>query len=216
MVYSSKVYRSQGASAQVIASGGTLSLEAGAALNFGANVGVSGFPYSVPLGAHLFGARELSSAESITSGSTAPTYFFGGLLLTDTTPALTLTSSGDQSFYLNWASANVDAIKLPPIAMPEGLSTAGGLMIELKGEVVGTASAADAAQCFDIRCWSGIGDTEMGATHPNFTSAPTWKGIRLSSADLTTGSLNITLVPQTHAARPIRVYDMRARFNKTA
>jgi hypothetical protein len=217
--YQSKVYRSQGSSALVVASGGSLQLEPGAQVTGLGAAGVlpgniaSG---TIDLGPHLFAGREAASGETVSSGSTAPAYFFGGFILPDTSPAFTLTSSGDQSFYLNWTSANTDGLKLPPIAMPADLSTAGGMSIDLYGESVGTATAADAKSCFDVRCWAGIGDTEMGATHPDFSSAPSWQSITIASGDLTTTVLNVTLVPQAHAGRAIRLYSMRARYTRTS
>ena len=203
MTFNSKVYRKQGGAEQVVASGGTVTFEPGST--------VAGFPYTYPLGPWLFSARQLASGETLTTG-------IGPAIITSSAdnPQLGLTSSGDQSMYLSWASAQVAAIKLAPIAMPEGLSTAGGFVVELKGESIGTATAADAAAGFDIRCWSGVGDTEMGATHPNFTSSPSWKGVRIASGDITTGPLNVTLVPSAHAGRAIRLYDARIRFNRTS
>lgn len=215
----SKVHKTQGASAIVVASGGTIDVQGGGHIN--AASGRITQPGSlakgyVDLGPYLVNARELSSAESLVTGSSGDP-LFGGLLsggATGTTPALALTSSGDQSFYLDWASANVDAIKLPPIFMPGDMSTAGGLTIGLYGETVGSATAADAKQCFDIRAWMDIGDTEMGATHPDFTSTPGLKQITLASGDVSTGILNLTLVPQAHAGRAIRLYGGRIDYTK--
>lgn len=229
LTYQPKVYREQNASALVVASGGTIRTEPGGVISGATATGSFVFATgeiessdlkgnlasgTIPLGAHLFAARELASAETLSSGSTAPTLFFGGLLLSDTTPSLNLVSSGDQAFYLNWASANVDGIKLPPVAMPADLATAGGLSVDLFGESVGTATAADAKAAFDVRAWAGVGDTEMGATHPDFTSTPGWQTVSIASGDLTTNVLNLTLVPEAHAGRAIRLYDMRIRYTR--
>ena len=212
--YQTKVYRKQGGNEMVVASGGTLTLEAGAVMS---GLGLAGVlpgnlaQGTIPLGQHLFAARQLASAETLSTGVTAI------ITASADSPQLALTSSGDQSLYLNYASAVVSGIKLPPVAMPADIATAGGLTIELFGECVGTATAADAAMGFDVRCWSGIGDTEMGATHPNFTSTPSWKGITVASGDLNaTANLNITLVPSAHAGRALRLYDMRARYTRSS
>jgi hypothetical protein len=226
MTYNTKVYREQGGATMVVASGGSLRFEAGSTMELATGVTIKGLGANLPgnlasghmdLGPHLFHAREVASGETFASGSTAPTAFFYGQLGPDTTPVLNLTSSGDQSWYLSWASAIVDAIKLDPIAVPTDFSSAAGLTIELNGENIGSATAADAAMGFDIRCWAGVGDTEMGATHPNFTTAPTWKGITLSSADVAAGDvLNVTLVPSAHAGRALRLYGARARYARTS
>ena len=172
----------------------------------------------IDLGPYIFGARQLASAEQFIAGTSAETAFWGGILVgngaTAGTPAMVLTASGDQSFYLNWASAIVTAIKLPPVFMPGDMSTAGGLTIGLYGESVGTATASDAAAGFDIRCWMDIGDTEMGATHPNFTSTPALQTISLTSGNVSTGVLNITLVPSAHAGRAFRLYGGRIAYTK--
>lgn len=169
---------------------------------------------SIDLTRHLFGAREMASAEEITSGTTAPTYFFGGLLLTDTTPSLDVLSTADPILRMQWVSANVDTIMVLPFSLPGDLSSAGGLTIQLYGETVGTATAADAEQGFDIKVRSGLGDTEMGATHPNLTSTPGWQGITVASGDLTTNQINVHLTPSAHAGRALNLYAMRALYTK--
>lgn len=223
-----KVYRKQGSTALVVAAGGAveveasgeIDLQAGATANFSS--GTLKLPGSlakgyIDLGPYLFGARELASAENFIIGTSAETGFWGGLLgggATGTSPSHSLNTTADQSFYLGWASANVDAIKLPPIAMPGDMSTAGGLGIHLFGESVGSATAADAKAAMDIRSWMDVGDTEMGATHPDFTTTPGYASIALASGDLSTGILNITLVPEAHAGRAIRIYGGRIDYTK--
>lgn len=223
--YVTNVYREPGGATMVVASGGSLRMEPGSTFEMATGVTVKGLGANLPgqlasgqmdLSPYLFHAREVASGETFSSGSTATAAFFYGQLGPDTTPVLNMTSSGDQSWYLNWASAVVDGIKLDPIVLPNDLSTAAGFTVELKGESIGTGTASDAAAGFDIRCWSGVGDTEMGSTHPNFTSTPSWKGITIASGDLTTGALNITLVPSAHANRAIRVYAMRGRYARSS
>lgn len=209
--YNTKVYRKPGGNELVVASGGTITLETGAVVN-GLSGALSGklASGSFDLTAHVFGARQLASAETLSTG-------VGGIITSSAdAPQLAHNSSVDMSLYLNYASAVVAAIQPISFSLPQDLSTAAGLTIELKGETVGTASAADAAQGFDIRCWSGVGDTEMGSTHPNFTSTPSWKGITIASGDLTTGLISWVLVPSAHANRPFKLYGARARYTRTS
>ena len=168
----------------------------------------------INLGPLIFSAHEMASAEKLTSGTSAPAYFWAGMLDTDTTPSIDTLSTADPIFRLQWVSANVDSIILPPIALPDDLSTAGGMTIDLFGEVVGTATAADAIQAFKINARMGVGDTEMGATHPNFTSTPSYKGITITSGNMSTDQLSIILTPQTHAARAINLYGGRISYTK--
>lgn len=168
----------------------------------------------INLGAHLFGARVAASGETVASGSSAPTAFWGGLLMPDGTPALKFLSTADPILMLSYASGITTPIALPPISMPQDMSTAGGFTIEIYGETVGTGSASDAADAFKINARYGVGDVEMGSTHPNFSSTPSWQGITLASGNLTTDMLNIILTPQAHAARGWQVYGMRASYAK--
>lgn len=172
----------------------------------------------IPLGVNLFNARNAASGETVASGSSAPTAFWGGLLMPDGAPALKFNSTVGRIPMLEWVSANVAAIVLPPVAMPADFSTAGGLTIELFGEAVGTATAADAAQAITIvahfASLTSASDADVGATHPNFTTTPSWKGITIASGSVGTNSLSMILTPQTHAARALRLYDMRARYTR--
>lgn len=208
----SKVYRTQGSTGLVIGEGGSLNAASGKVTLPGSLA--KGY---IDLSPYILGARQMASAENLISGTSAETAFWGGMLVkgaTAGTPALDLTASGDQSAYLNWASAIVVAIKLAPIMMPGDMSTAGGLTVGLFGESVGTGTASDAKSALDIRCWMDIGDTEMGSTHPDFTSTPSLKTIALTSGNVSTGILNITLVPEAHAGRAIRLYGGRVDYTK--
>ena len=166
------------------------------------------------MGPYLWGARNLASAETLASGSSAPTAFWGGLLMPDGQPALKLTASNQQAAYLQWTSGNAAGIKLPPITMPVDFTTAGPLSIALYGEVVGTATAADAIQAITVKAYMGPTGTDVGTTHANFTSTPSFKAISIASGSLTTDTLNLTLVPQTHAARAINLYGGKITYTK--
>ncbi len=213
--YNGRVYVKQGATELVIDNGGTLTIAVGAAINGLQNAIANLASGTIDLGPHLWNAREIASAENFATGSSAPSAWWGGLLNSETTPAFTINSTADQSFYLNWASANVDTIKLPPIAMPADFSTAGGLRVELYGRSAGTGTASDAAAAFSVNAWSGIGNSNIGTTHADFSSGYTWKTVSLASGSLTTSVLNITLTPKAHAGRALRLAAARIRYNRT-
>ena len=200
---------------------GTLALAAGGAVN--AASGSITMPPGlasghIPLGVNLFNARNAASGETVASGSTAPTAFFGGLLMPDGDPALKFNSTAGRIPMLEWVSALVAAIVLPPVAMPQDFSTAGGLRVELFGESVGTGTASDAISALTIvahfAALTSASDANVGATHPNFTSTPSWQGITIASGSVGTNSLSLILTPQAHAGRAIRLYDARARYTK--
>lgn len=205
----SKVYMKQGATAMVVASGGSIILEAGGV--------ISGLGVHEGLGAHLFAARELASAENFASGTSAPTLFWGGVLDSETTPKMAMNSTADQSFFLEWASGNADGVKLPPIAMRPEFSTAGGLSIDLYGETGGTGSAADAIQAITVKAFFGAGNANVGSTHANFTSTPGWQTVTVASGSVVANvPLNLTLIPQAHTGRTVRLYDMRLRYSRSS
>src|SRR3990167_8311257 len=138
----SRVYRRQGATEITVASGGRVVVEAGGVLD--ASAGAVTLPCSqmqgrIDLGPYIFAARQLASAETLTTAS-------GSVVNPDGAAAVALVSTADQSLHLNFASAVVAGIKLPPIAVPTDLSTAGGMTIGLFGESIGagTASGAEA------------------------------------------------------------------------
>lgn len=213
--YGARVYMKQGATEFVIDNGGTLTVAAGAVVNGLTNAIGNLATGTIDLGSHLFNARELSSGDNFASGSTAPTLFFEGVLGKDTTPSFGNVSSGDQTFVLQWASNNTDTIKLPPIALPADFSTAGGVRVDILGESVGTGTASDAIAAIQIRAWCGFGGGDLGSTHANFTSTPSYQTVSLSTGNLATTVLNLTLTAQAHAGRPINVYGLRVRYTRT-
>lgn len=200
-------------SGTIQAQGGTLDMTSGTFVPPGAQA--RGY---IGLGTHLFTARNAASGETVASGSTTPTAFYGGMLMPDGQPSLGFNTTVGRIPALSWASANVAAIVLPPIAMPADLSTAGGLTFELFGEIVGTASAADAVDAITVAAHfaalTSASDANVGTTHPSFTSTPSWKGITIASGSLSTNSLSVILTPQAHAAQILRVYNARMSYQR--
>lgn len=211
------------------ASSGQLTLAANSTLAGLGKMDLSGANITFPgtlarsyfdLGPHLWGARQLdASGELVASGSTAPAAFFGGLLMPDGAPSLNGFSTANKISLLSWASANVVPIALPPIMMPADLATAGGLTLELYGETVGTASAADAIQAIAIAArfitLTSATAADVGSTHPNFSSTPAWQGITIASGSMNgSGLLSVRLTPQAHANRALNLYGMRGSYAK--
>ena len=171
------------------------------------------------------GAGPTTAAALAASGGTVSVDAGGALTLDGTVNVQSRTSSMhgaikfnstiDHVWLLQWASAQVAAIATLPISLPNDMSTAGGLTIELFGETVGSASAADAQDCFNILARFGVGNASAaGTTHPNFTTTPSWKGITVASGSVTTDTLSIQLTPQTHANQQLNLYNMRASYTK--
>lgn len=169
----------------------------------------------VNLAAAMFGGRNAASDETVASGSSAPTAFWGGLLMPDGVPAMKYVSTADKTWMLDWASAGVATVAMLPISIPQDLATAGGLTVEFYGETYGTASATDAKDCLTIGAdWAIGGTSDTPTTAPDFTSTPSWKGITIASGSITSDSVTLRIFPAAHALRGIRVYNARMSYQK--
>lgn len=229
-----RIYKEQDQNASnttmIVASGGVIKVEPGGLIDLTTAAGLISFATgeiaaadlagdlssgTLALGSHLVRGMKLASAETLATGIAVQ------LLTTTGNPSIELTSTGDQSLYVEWASAQTVGVKLPPIALPADFSTAGGAALDLFMQTLGSATAEDADAAMDVRVWAGIGDTEMGSTVA-ISSAAQWRTVTLTSGnvlgpDSTVGGfLNVTLVPTAHAGRPWRVYDMRMRYTRSS
>lgn len=230
--YQPKVYRQQGATAFVVASGGTLSIEPGG--NFalaGEFLAAAGSTMNLASGAlrlptnlrrgyiplSMFAARSLSSAETIggvtVTASTPLSQAIGGLLHAGSTPTLTMNSSDNHAAILTWASGVVTAVAFPPLPIPPDFSSAGGLSIHAIAE---RTSDAASNNVLDFRFWANENTSNKGTTGSTMTSTPAEYSITVSSAEVGAhpGTWNITIVPGTHTNNAVRMWNSWVEYDR--
>ena len=222
MTYQPKVYREQGASALVIASGGTLRVEAGGTLNLAS--GTLSLPTNlrrgfVPL--DIFAVRTLASGETFqsfnvsASGAALPTGSVGGLIGAGTIPALAMFSTAAMAPHALWASGEQAAIAFPPVPIPPDFSSAGGLTIHAIAE---RSSDGASNNVLDFRFWANVNATEQGTTGSTMTTTPAEYSITVSSAEAGAhpGVWNIQIVPGTHTNNKVRLFSAWAEYDRAS
>ena len=192
----SRVYRSQGATALVVASGGRLVLDAGGLLDFSAHTGKLSkgiIPLDINAAVELGASGELAQLSSAS------------------TPLLrTVNATTDMNMRLQWVSGNSDVV-LWTVPVPLDLGTATGAVVHVKGE-----RASDAASNIGctVRFWAGTSD--KGTTTPNWSTTPTDRTVAIASGSLTTdGFWTIGLEPQAHANVAHMVYGAYVEYRRS-
>ena len=202
-----RVYRNQGATAQVIASGGTLEIQPGGNLN--AASGTISLPANWMKGVHsldLMNARVLSSGENFIGTNIAATgadvgTSVGGMITggANSNPSVHTLSTASKVHVVTWASAQAQVIRPPIFVKPPDFDSSQALTINIlsRAQQVGTNLG------WQIDVWDNVNATNIGSTTPALvTSAWTKSSITVSpSANLTAypGTLAISLSPKTHA-----------------
>lgn len=201
----SKIYKTQGATAQVFSSGSQAQFTSGSELNFGAGSTANFTSGSVKLPGvlgkgwidlPLTAAMEVSSADSLNA------------LTSGTNPAISRVNAGtDPKARIIWTS-NVDPVQWD-IMLPHDLSTAGGMTLNLYGEASGTPNTWAA----DIRF--GVGDANAGTTGP-LTSTPANASIPIASGDVIANAPMSIIVGPTSASGLVRLYGARLVYSKAS
>lgn len=214
-----RVYRKQGATAMVIASGGTLEVQPGGTINLSS--GSITMPTNLAVGYRpldIFAARVLTSAEQfigvnfsgsgISLGSSV-----GGLLNAGSVPTLTMNSSLNQAAVLTWASGQTAAIAFPPIGIPPDFSSAGGLEVHLHGSRTSDGASNNA---FDVRFWANANTSNKGSSCTTLTTSPTEKFVAISSAEVGAhpGYWNIGIQPGTHTNNAVKLWSAWLEYTK--
>ena len=214
-----RVYRKQGATAQVIASGGTIEVQSGGIIDV--TSGLIRMPANLAKGViqlDIFSARALSSAENFLGASVSATggnlgNAIGGLLNVNSTPTLTMNSTVNNAAVLTWASGVQAAIAFPPVSIPMDFSSAGGLEMHFQAE---HASDNASNNVLDLRFWANLNATEQGSTGATLTTVPADYTVTVSSAEVGSypGFWNLQVVPGTHTNNSVKVYSGFLRYTK--
>lgn len=207
-----RVYRTQGATAQVIASGGTLEIQPGGVLNaasgqirFPANLGKNVYPLE------LMAGRVLASGENFLGFNIAATgadigTSGGGMITGGSVPKLQTLSTASKVHMVTWASAQAQVLRLPIFVKPPDFDSSGTVTVNIlqRSQQVGTNLG------WKIDVWDNVNATNIGSTTPALvSSAWSQQSVTLTpSANLTgyPGTLAVSLSPQTHANDAMDVY----------
>ncbi len=220
MTYNAKVYREQGASSLIVASGGTIRVDPGGALNVAS--GSLTLPTNLRRGfipLDLFAARALASGENHfgiivnTTGAELGTSV-GGLLNAGSIPALNTFTTAAMASRLYWTSGQQQAVAFPPIPIPPDFSSAGGLSIHA---MANRSSDGASNNVLDMRFWANLNSTEKGTTGSTLaTGGPGEVSIVVSSAEAGAhpGTWNVQIVPGTHTNNKVSVFSAWVEYDK--
>lgn len=196
-----RVYREQGGSRQVVASGGTILVEAGGTID--ASAGSITLPGTLRQGfvdLPLLGAWEVASADSLNA------------LTSGTNPSLGRINAGtDPKGKISWSTAagTTDPVQWD-VMLPPDVASGGGLTVGLYGE----GASANATNELNVRVFFGVGDANAGTTVA-LTSAPGLRTIAVASGDVIVNTpLSIIVSPNAHASGAIDLYGGRIVYTR--
>ncbi len=129
----------------------------------------------------------------------------GGVLASDSVPALTRTSGAtDGSLRVTWLLAEVDQVQFPSVPMPPDLDETVDVTIHLVAE-----SGSTDTPVFNVEVYDGVGDTEMGGNTGATADAITEVTVTIANANISghpTGFFNISLIPAAHGTDSLHLY----------
>lgn len=213
-----RVYRKQGATAQVIASGGTLEVQAGGVIDVSSGSIV--LPANLKRGfapLNMFSARIMASGENFfdivvnTTGASLNASV-GGMLHAGSVPALQTGTTAARGSLISWASGQQQVVAFPPVPIPPSFSSAGGLVIHAIAE---RASDNASNNVLDFRFWANQNATNKGTTGSTMTSSPADYSITVSSAEAGgyPGTWQVHIVPGTHTNNAVRLFNAWLEFD---
>lgn len=200
-----RVYRKQGATAYVVASGGTLELQPGGIADFSS--GQVRLPANLAKGVQsldLMAGRILSSGENFfdiivnTTGASLNASV-GGMVHAGSVPKLNTLSTASKVHMITWASAQAQVLRPPIFVKPADFDSSGVVTVNIRTR----AQQAGTNLGWQVDVWDNENATNIGTSTPALgTSAWTQQSITLPvGANLTgyPGTLAVSLSPKTHA-----------------
>ncbi len=185
----SGVYSKQGATEYTVDAGGYLNAASGKVQL----PGVLGKGY---IDLPLQRAMEVSSADSLNA------------LTSGTAPYIARINAGtDPKARIAWTS-NADPVQWD-VMLPGDLSTAGGMVLGLYGEI---SSGAVNGWVADVRF--GVGDADAGSTKGPITSAPALYSIPIASGDVIANAPMSVAVGLATASGTVSLYGARLEYTK--
>lgn len=218
--YQPKVYRQQGATAIVVASGGTILVEPGGHID--ASTGRITLPAGQRRGLvqlDIFSARTLSSGEAFNSfnvsatGAALPTGSVGGLIGAGTVPFLAMNTTLNQAAHVQWVSGQTGALAFTPMAVPQDFNSSAALTIHAIAE---RTSDNASNNVLNFRFWAGSQTTNGGTTGSTMTTTPAEYSISVTTAHLLAhpSYWNVQLAPGTHTNNAVRLFNAWLEYDR--
>lgn len=205
------VYKTQGGTGQVFASGSQLLLEAGASMTINGPLDLSGGNVILPgsLGRGYQPLRPIGAKTTATASGIVP--------FTTTGIQPKLANPDITSGYLGWtwATANVNPIYCEPWRVPDDLATAGGLTVH----VIASGGVANATNALHVAMRAGTATADVIAgTSGNvaLTGAAAESTLAIASGNVpATGFMSFSLYPEnSHASAAITLYALGVSYRK--
>ena len=209
--YTPAVYRKQGGTTLVAATGGTIQVESGGTLqvdsgatltlpaasivaaSLGANLKTGFIPLS------LADAREVSSNASINAAGN------GGLLASDTTPIYErVNGATDKQVRLRWAASNVDELQWS-FPYPPDLDDAGTVVVHMLAAMGGATDTPTVT----VGYFEGVGDTDAGGATAAVTGTTVARySCTIAAADVGAypNMATVAIVPGAHTTDTFLLY----------
>lgn len=196
----------------------TKNAKLGIALNAASAAGEKIEVLLLPTGTDISGAKgtiqlDITALREIASNDTQNLAAHGGIMASDSTPALArVNGATDKALRLTWAAADVTEVAFPPVALPQDMDTSVDFTIHLWA---GMAGATD-TPTVDIQCFSGVGDTEMGGATAALSDTAGEVSVTIANANVAAapGFLNIALVPAAHGTDALYLYAAWIEFTR--
>lgn len=157
---------------------------------------------------------DLASLREITSNDIGNIAANGGLLATDSTPALErINGATDKGLRVRWAAANVDEVQFATVPMPPDLDESKNVTVHLLARM----SGATDTPTINVEAWDGIGDTEMGGNTAALSATLAELTVTLAAANITghpLGFLNINLIPAAHGTDALDLFAAWVEYTK--
>lgn len=129
----------------------------------------------------------------------------GGILATDTTPALErINAATDKGLRVRWASGNTDAIQFAPIALPPDLDDSQPITVHFYGEMGGATDTPT----LTVAAFFNVGDSDAGGATGALADAVGEVSVSIAAGDVAAhpGVLNLELTPGSHGTDTVDLY----------
>mgnify|MGYP001599408615 FL=1 len=191
-----RVYRTPGATGEVIASGGTLLVEAGGHID--ASAGRITLPGVLRRGFVSLDPLNAQAKTTATASGVVP-------LSTGTNPqrhSANVDAVGPSRVRWTTAAGATNPLVFPAWRVPFDLATAGGLEIVLVAE----GGSGNASNELNVRLFNGTATADLGSTRA-LTSSPVESTVAITSGNMpATGFVTLVMSPNAHASGAIDLY----------